>query len=234
MSVLTLLLAAVFTVNTFAQDSYLGTWRGLVLAPENRCAPYSAVAYSYSTSVENQIVTEYGGIYSPYTGVWFDLQTETDIEHIVARSEAHDSGMCSADIATKTAFSGDLLNLTLADEDLNRKEKVDKDAGEWLPVSNRCWFAHTVVEVKRKYGLSVDFAEAAALEHVLQRCPSTAMQFSKNSVTTDDSQNGTDEKCGPYRNCTELRRDHPNGVPSGHCAYRSGMDRDRDGTACEP
>ena len=35
--------------------------------------------------------------------------------------------------------------------------------------------------------------------------------------------------CGPYRNCTALRRDHPNGVPRGHCAYQRRMDRDNDG-----
>ena len=39
--------------------------------------------------------------------------------------------------------------------------------------------------------------------------------------------------CGPYRNCTALRRDHPNGVPRGHSAYQRRMDRDNDGRACE-
>ena len=39
--------------------------------------------------------------------------------------------------------------------------------------------------------------------------------------------------CGPYRNCTALRRDHPNGVARGHCAYQRRMDRDNDGRACE-
>ena len=38
---------------------------------------------------------------------------------------------------------------------------------------------------------------------------------------------------GPYRNCTELRRDHPNGVARGHPAYQQRMDRDNDGRACE-
>ena len=36
---------------------------------------------------------------------------ETDIEHIVARSEAHDSGLCVADEATRRRFATDLLNL---------------------------------------------------------------------------------------------------------------------------
>jgi len=39
--------------------------------------------------------------------------------------------------------------------------------------------------------------------------------------------------CGPYRNCTALRRDHPNGVTRNHCAYQRRMDRDNDGRACE-
>ena len=36
-----------------------------------------------------------------------------------------------------------------------------------------------------------------------------------------------------YRNCTELRRDYPNGVPASHPAYNNRLDRDRDGWACE-
>ena len=41
------------------------------------------------------------------------------------------------------------------------------------------------------------------------------------------------EKCGPYKNCTGLRKDHPNGVPKGHCAYQPKFDRDKDNWACE-
>ena len=92
-----------------------------------------------------------GLIYSPYTGDYFDSTDETDIEHIVARSEAHDSGLCDADEDTKDAFASDLLNLTLAEPDLNRNEKVDKDAGEWLPEINKCWFAYRVVQVRANY-----------------------------------------------------------------------------------
>ena len=44
---------------------------------------------------------------------------------------------------------------------------------------------------------------------------------------------GVGTGCGPYRNCTALRRDHPTGVPRGHCAYQRRMDRDNDGRACE-
>ena len=87
------------------------TWRGLTVAPEERCAPYDADDYRYPQSVENDIVRDLGGIYSPYTCESFDSIRETDIEHIVARSEAHDSGLCRADAETRIRFARDLLNL---------------------------------------------------------------------------------------------------------------------------
>ena len=51
-----------------------------------------------------------------------------DIEHIVARSEAHDSGLCATDAATRRRFASDLLNLTLASPSVNRSQKSGKDA----------------------------------------------------------------------------------------------------------
>ena len=66
-----------------------GTWRGITVSAENRCSEYDSGDYAYSPSVEPKIVTDLGGIYGPYTGSWFDTIRETDIEHIVARSEAH-------------------------------------------------------------------------------------------------------------------------------------------------
>ncbi|MDB0581028.1 thermonuclease family protein [Salinicoccus roseus] len=38
---------------------------------------------------------------------------------------------------------------------------------------------------------------------------------------------------GAFRNCTELREVHPDGVAEGHPAYTLQMDGDRDGMACE-
>ena len=54
---------------------------------------------------------------------------------------------------------------------LNRHEKRHKDAAEWMPAQNQCWFARTVVAVKLKYGLTVDRREYEALAAVLSRCP---------------------------------------------------------------
>ena len=145
------------------------TWRGLVVAPENRCAPYDRADYRYSESVEDKIITGLGDIFSPYTCARFDSKKETEIEHMVAVAQAHDSGLCAADRQTKRRFASELRNLTLAAPAVNRR-KGAKDAAEWLPEMNRCWFAGRVVEVRKAYALTIDSREAAALDSVLSRC----------------------------------------------------------------
>jgi len=163
------------------------TWRGLVVAPESRCSDYSSNDYSYPQSVENDIVEAMGGrIYGPYTGTCFVSIQETDIEHIVARSEAHDSGLCSADAETKRNFASDLLNLTLASPSVNRHQKSAKDAGDWLPELNQCWFAERVIQVRAKYGLTIDQREADALESVLFACKSTSIVFAECATGQQD------------------------------------------------
>ena len=87
-------------VETAAQPS----WRGVVVAPESRCSPYNVDDYHYPLSVKAQIVAALGGVYGPYTDRWFSSPQETDIEHVVARSEAHDSGLCAADQETAAAL----------------------------------------------------------------------------------------------------------------------------------
>ena len=158
-----------------------GTWNGLLIAPENRCSPYDRDHYSYPQSVELDIIASMQGrIYGPYTGRYFSSTRQTDIEHIVAASEAHDSGLCSASSSLRRQFAADLLNLTLATPRINRCNKGGKcayDAAQWQPPMNRCWYASRIVAVKRKYRLSVDPNEARALHNMLAPCTSTDMQF---------------------------------------------------------
>ena len=97
-----------------------------------------------------------GRVYGPYTGTTFRDTGETDIEHIVAKSEAHDSGLCNTSAQTRRTFAGDLLNLTLASPSVNRHQKSGKDFAEWTPAWNKCWFADTIIKVKFKYRLTVD------------------------------------------------------------------------------
>ena len=222
------------------------TWRGLVVEPEHRCSHYQGSDYSYPPSVEPKIVAELGKIYSPYTGQCFSSIRQTDIEHIVARSEAHDSGLCRADITTRKKFSSDLLNLTLADPKLNRHQKRAYDAAEWMPAINRCWFANRVLQVRLKYGLSIDQREAEALEKILSTCttseieksdcvaisnlpasrPAASSEEAEALRLWDDNRNGR-------ITCREARRHGIAPVPRGHPAYPFMHDGDGDGVVCE-
>ena len=59
---------------------------------------------------------------------------------------------------------------------MNRHEKGGKDAAEWVPDRNRCWFAGRVLDVRRAYGLTVDRREAEAHERILSSCEGTALE----------------------------------------------------------
>ena len=221
------------------------TWRGLTVAPEERCSRYDRKRdYPYPQSVERDIARRLGRIYGPYTNRCFNSTRETDIEHIVAAAEAHDSGLCRADAETRRRFARDLDNLTLASPRVNRQLKKAKDAAEWLPDRNRCWFAGRVLQVRRKYGLTIDRREAEALERVLAGCESTALEAAECEPAApataypaadadspalrayDDDRNGR-------ISCREARRHGIAPVARGHPAYAHMRDGDGDGVVCE-
>ena len=214
----------------------------LQVAPEYRCSPYDADDYRYPQSVEDRITVQLGGVYGPYTGRWFASDIETDIERMVARSEAHDSGLCAAGDAQRRAFARDLLNLTLAAPGVNRYQKSDSDAAESLPQRNRCWFAARVVEVRRKYGLTIDRGEADALDAVLAGCSATHLVFHAGSpappapratsgTSSGDALARWDDNGNGRIPCAEARRHGIAPVPRGHPAYQ--YMRDGDGVVCE-
>ena len=164
-------------------SAHAGSVLGLVIAPEHRCAAYDRDHYPYPQSVELDVIRSMGGrIYGPYTGRYYASRRDTDIDHIVALSEAHDSGMCAVSPSLRRQFAADPLNLTLAAPSVNRCNAGGKcayDAAEWQPPMNRCWFAARIVAVKRKYALTADPAEATALRDMLAPCTSTDMQFTR-------------------------------------------------------
>ena len=225
------------------------TWNGLTVQPEHRCSFYDRAHYPYPRSVEREIVAAMGGhVYGPYTGRHFRSMRETDIEHVVAVSEAHDSGLCAAGPTVRGRFASDPLNLTLAAPAVNRcgaGGKCGYDAAEWMPPMNRCWFAARIVDVKRKYRLTVDRREAAALHRVLSACSSTALQIARvqgdnglaasqrNAAASSDALALYDGNGNGRITCKEARRHGIAPVPRGHPAYEFMRDGDNDGVVCE-
>ena len=152
------------------------TWRGLQVCEEQPREGYDRDAFgSAYSSLEDDIIDMLpptmkagGQVYTPYSCLAFDIRADgtaaTDIEHIVALGEAHDSGIADA---RRRDIAADLDNLTIADPQVNRTEKSDRDAGEWTPARHGAWFAARVIAVKLEYGLSVDARERDALEALL-------------------------------------------------------------------
>ena len=152
------------------------TWRGLKVCAERSRDGYNRDDYgSGYTSLEDDIIAalpatmkKNGQVYTPYSCIPFVITpagtAATDIEHIVALAEAHDSGIADD---KRRDIASDLDNLTIADPTVNRSEKSDRDAAEWMPDRHGAWFAARVIAVKQEYALSIDPAERDALERLL-------------------------------------------------------------------
>lgn len=224
------------------------TWRGLVVATEHRCSPYDRKRdYPYPQSIERQIVQALGAVYGPYTGTRFVSTGETDIDHILAASEAHDSGLWARDRATRVRFASDLRNLTLASPHINRYKKSGKDAAEWLPDRNRSWFAARIIEVRQAHKLTIDRREADTLEQILRRCETFDLEpmvchakrttGNQNPRPVGGSDNDALARYDDNRNgritCKEARRHAIAPVHQDHPAYRFMRDADADGVVCE-
>ena len=150
-------------------------WRGLQVCEEQPREGYdrSAFGTGYS-SLEDDIILALpttmkanGQVYTPYSCLAFPITADgtaaTDIEHIVALAEAHDSGIADG---RRRDIAADLDNLTIADSAVNQSKSA-RDAAEWMPARHGAWFAERVIQVKLEYGLSVNPAERDALEQLL-------------------------------------------------------------------
>ena len=152
------------------------TWRGLRVCTERSRDEYDRDAFGtgYRT-LEDEIIAalpatmkEDGKVYTPYSCIAFEITptgtAATDIEHIVALAEAHDSGIANDQ---RRDIASDLDNLTIADPTVNRSQKGARDAAEWMPTHHGAWFAERVIQVKLEYGLTVDPDERDALTALL-------------------------------------------------------------------
>ena len=94
-----------------------------------------------------------------------------DIDHVVARSNAWQTGAASFDADTLKEFGNDPLNLLAVSSSLNR-QKGDGDAATWLPPAKsfRCEYVSRQIAIKHKYELWVVEAEKSAMQRVLDAC----------------------------------------------------------------
>ena len=119
-----------------------------------------------------------GVITDPYSGETINFlrgvatSSEIQIDHVVALSNAWQTGAFKLTLAQRTAFANDPSNLLAVKGKLN-SQKGDGDAATWLPPrkSYRCEYVTKQVVVKAKYGLWLTAPEKAAILKILKTCP---------------------------------------------------------------
>ncbi|TFC81295.1 HNH endonuclease [Cryobacterium cheniae] len=119
-----------------------------------------------------------GELLAPYTGesVSFERGETTSmlvqIDHLVALSNAWQTGAAQLDRDARIALANDPLNL-LASDGASNSQKGDGDAATWLPAEKtfRCEYVARQISVKAGYGLWVAPAEHDAMARVLATCP---------------------------------------------------------------
>ena len=119
-----------------------------------------------------------GDLIDPYSGKTINFvrgnisSMEVQIDHVVALSNAWQTGAFKLSLAMRTQFANDPLNLLAVQGRLN-SQKGDGDAATWLPPlkSYRCNYVARQITVKAKYGLWVTPPEKAAMDSILEKCP---------------------------------------------------------------
>jgi hypothetical protein len=99
------------------------------------------------------------------------IKSAVDIDHVVALSNAWQTGAAYFDKNTRSQIANDPLNLLAVDAKLNR-QKGDSDAATWLPPNKafRCDYVSRQVSVKAKYSLWVTPPEKTAILGILENC----------------------------------------------------------------
>ncbi len=119
-----------------------------------------------------------GTLIDPFSGETINFvrgnvsSMEVQIDHVVALSNAWQTGAFKLSIKDRTAFANDPLNLLAVKGRLN-SQKRDGDAATWLPPlkSYRCDYVLRQMAVKIKYKLWFTAPEKEAMIRILKSCP---------------------------------------------------------------
>ena len=119
-----------------------------------------------------------GTIQEPYTGSTVDFARGRDtsallqIDHVVALSNAWQTGAQQLSAEQRVRLANDPLNLLAVDGSSNA-QKGDGDTATWLPKSKayRCAYVARQISVKASYALWVTPAEHNAMAGILESCP---------------------------------------------------------------
>ena len=164
----------------YARDQFGTAWKDV---DRNGCDTRNDIlnrdltSKTYKVNSEDCVVLT-GILIDPYSGETISFlrgvttSSDVQIDHVVALSNAWQTGAFKLTIEKRTAFANDPLNLLAAKGRLN-SQKGAGDAATWLPPkkSYRCSYVARQVAVKYKYGLWLTAPEKSAIVKLLQPCP---------------------------------------------------------------
>ena len=138
----------------------------------------------YKAGTRNCVVAS-GTLVDRYSGETINFvrgnitSMEVQIDHVVALSNAWQTGAFKLSADQRKALANDPLNLFAVKGSLNQ-QKSDGDAATWLPPlkSFRCAYVAQQIAVKMKYSLWVVPPEKAAMVAILAKCPAQKLPIS--------------------------------------------------------
>ena len=164
----------------YARDQFGTAWKDV---DRNGCDTRNDILNRDLTSVIYKVSSQdcvvlSGVLLDPYSGESINFlrgpatSSDVQIDHVVALSNAWQTGAFKLTIEMRTALANDPLNLLAVKGRLN-SQKGDGDAATWLPPkkSYRCSYVARQVAVKYKYGLWLTAPEKAAILKLLKPCP---------------------------------------------------------------
>lgn len=189
-----------------------------------------------------------GILNDPYTGKIInfmrgkDTSEQVQIDHVVALSDAWQSGAQEISAQERLQLANDPENLLAVDGPANQ-QKSDSDAATWLPAnaSFRCSYVARQIRVKAKYHLWVKPAEKEAMINVLTPCAGAAEAPAPKPVP-DTPAPVVPADAPPAQNpappltfqtCDDARAAGYHNMHRGAPGYSEHLDRDGDGIACE-
>lgn len=190
-----------------------------------------------------------GILNDPYTGKVInfmrgkDTSEQVQIDHVVALSDAWQSGAQEISAQERLQLANDPENLLAVDGPANQ-QKSDSDAATWLPAnaSFRCSYVARQIRVKAKYHLWVKPAEKEAMINVLTPCAGAAEAPPAPKPAPDAPAPVPQADAPPAQNpapalafqtCADARAAGYRNMHRGAPGYSEHLDRDGDGIACE-
>lgn len=196
-----------------------------------------------------------GRLDDPYTATAIafvrgaSTSSKVQIDHVVALGNAWQSGAQQWTDRQRQNLANDPLNLLAVDGSAN-EQKGDANAASWLPANHafRCTYVARQVAVKLKWHLFVTAAERDAIARVLAGCPMEPLPIEPGALGPTTVRVSSTAPAGPgrtsapappgsaapyYGSCAAVRAAGKAPLLRGQPGYRSALDRDGDGVACE-